>query len=249
MTLMERISQDMTAAMRAREAQRLGALRMAKAALMNREVEKGRALDEGEEQQVIVVADQTAARLDRAVPAGRPRGSRRQGGGRNHHARSLSTATGGSGRDRARRQRGHRGNGRDVGEGPGQGDEGRHAEAGRPGRRRQDHQRTGPPEARCVKTPNLSRSIARLITLKGTHKPLIHPPLGSCRQGRSLFFAHDIPTFRTPAVRIRSRIRTNSTGGSLPEQSGADPLWYAERLMSTRVSPSRRPHSFFTCLR
>jgi uncharacterized protein YqeY len=54
MTLMERISQDLTAAMRAREAQRLAALRMAKAALMNREVEKGRALDESEEQQVVV---------------------------------------------------------------------------------------------------------------------------------------------------------------------------------------------------
>ena len=40
--------------MRAREAQRLAALRMAKAALMNREVEKGRALDESEEQQVVV---------------------------------------------------------------------------------------------------------------------------------------------------------------------------------------------------
>jgi uncharacterized protein YqeY len=54
MTLMERISQDLTAAMRAREQQRLAALRMAKAALMNREVEKGRALDESESQQVIV---------------------------------------------------------------------------------------------------------------------------------------------------------------------------------------------------
>jgi uncharacterized protein len=54
MTLMERISQDMTAAMRAREALRLAPLRMAKAALMNREVEKGRALDESEEQQVMV---------------------------------------------------------------------------------------------------------------------------------------------------------------------------------------------------
>ncbi len=54
MTLMERISQDLTAAMRAREAQRLAALRMAKAALMNREVEKGRALDESEGQQVVV---------------------------------------------------------------------------------------------------------------------------------------------------------------------------------------------------
>ena len=51
---MERISQDMTAAMRARDAQRLGPLRMAKAALMNREVEKGRALEEAEEQQVLV---------------------------------------------------------------------------------------------------------------------------------------------------------------------------------------------------
>ena len=51
---MELISQDLTAAMRAREAQRLAALRMAKAALMNREVEKGRALDESEEQQVVV---------------------------------------------------------------------------------------------------------------------------------------------------------------------------------------------------
>ena len=54
MTLMERISQDLTSAMRAREAQRLAALRMAKAALMNREVEKGRAHDESEEPQVVV---------------------------------------------------------------------------------------------------------------------------------------------------------------------------------------------------
>jgi uncharacterized protein YqeY len=54
MTLMERISKDLISAMRAREQQRLAALRMAKAALMNREVEKGRALDDNEAQQVIV---------------------------------------------------------------------------------------------------------------------------------------------------------------------------------------------------
>src|SRR3954466_8902651 len=54
MSLMERISQDLTAAMRAREQARLGALRMAKAALMNREVEKGRVLDAAEEQQVMI---------------------------------------------------------------------------------------------------------------------------------------------------------------------------------------------------
>jgi uncharacterized protein YqeY len=40
-------------AMRKQEAARLGALRMLKAALMNRGVEKGRALDEGEARQVV----------------------------------------------------------------------------------------------------------------------------------------------------------------------------------------------------
>ena len=46
MTLFERIGQDITAAMRAKDQARLAPLRMAKAALMNREVEKGRALEE-----------------------------------------------------------------------------------------------------------------------------------------------------------------------------------------------------------
>ncbi len=53
MTLMERISQDISAAMRARDQARLGPLRMAKAALMNREVEKGRPLEAPEAEQVI----------------------------------------------------------------------------------------------------------------------------------------------------------------------------------------------------
>ena len=53
MTLMERISQDIANAMRAKEPVRLGALRMAKAALMNQEVQKGRPLDEAESQQVM----------------------------------------------------------------------------------------------------------------------------------------------------------------------------------------------------
>ena len=53
MTLFERIGQDITAAMRARDQARLAPLRMAKAALMNREVEKGRALEEAEAEQVI----------------------------------------------------------------------------------------------------------------------------------------------------------------------------------------------------
>ena len=53
MTLIERISKDIADAMRAREQTRLGALLMAKAALMNGEVQRGRALEEAEAQQVI----------------------------------------------------------------------------------------------------------------------------------------------------------------------------------------------------
>jgi uncharacterized protein YqeY len=53
MPLLERISADISTAMRAREAERLGTLRLLKSALVNREVERGRALDEAEERQVL----------------------------------------------------------------------------------------------------------------------------------------------------------------------------------------------------
>jgi uncharacterized protein YqeY len=53
MGLMDRIGQDITAAMKAKDQGRLSPLRMAKAALVNREVEKGRALEEAEAAQVI----------------------------------------------------------------------------------------------------------------------------------------------------------------------------------------------------
>ena len=53
MKLIERISQDITEAMKARDQARLSPLRMAKAALMNAEVSKGRALEEAEMQQVL----------------------------------------------------------------------------------------------------------------------------------------------------------------------------------------------------
>jgi uncharacterized protein YqeY len=53
MTLSEQISLDITSAMKARDAVKLSALRMVKAALMNSEVAKGRALDESEMQQVL----------------------------------------------------------------------------------------------------------------------------------------------------------------------------------------------------
>jgi len=47
-TLADRISDDLTAAMKAKDAARTGTLRMAKAALMNREIEKKAPLDDAE---------------------------------------------------------------------------------------------------------------------------------------------------------------------------------------------------------
>ena len=53
MTLSEQITRDIAEAMKARDQARLSALRMVKAALMNGEVSKGRALEEAEAQQVL----------------------------------------------------------------------------------------------------------------------------------------------------------------------------------------------------
>jgi uncharacterized protein YqeY len=53
MAFIDRISEDLTAAMRAKDPLTLGALRMAKAALMNREIERGRPLDDAESLQVV----------------------------------------------------------------------------------------------------------------------------------------------------------------------------------------------------
>jgi uncharacterized protein len=48
MTLVERVTQDLTAAMKSQDAPRTSALRMAKAALKNREIDKKGPLDDGE---------------------------------------------------------------------------------------------------------------------------------------------------------------------------------------------------------
>jgi uncharacterized protein YqeY len=53
MTLTDQVSADITAAMKARDAGRLSALRMLKAAVMNKSVEKGRDLDDAEVLQVV----------------------------------------------------------------------------------------------------------------------------------------------------------------------------------------------------
>jgi len=53
MTLSEQIQKDITAAMKARDEQRLSTLRMTKTALKNREIEKMAPLDDKESQQVL----------------------------------------------------------------------------------------------------------------------------------------------------------------------------------------------------
>ena len=53
MTLNEQVTADISAAMKAKNQARLSALRMLKAAIMNKGVEKGRDLDDAEVQQVV----------------------------------------------------------------------------------------------------------------------------------------------------------------------------------------------------
>jgi uncharacterized protein YqeY len=53
MTLNQQVAQDITAAMKARDQGRLSALRMLKAAIMNKGVEKGRDLEDAEVLQVV----------------------------------------------------------------------------------------------------------------------------------------------------------------------------------------------------
>ena len=73
MKLFDRIGQDITAAMRAKDPASLAPLRMAKAALMNREVEKGRALEEPEVEQVIAsLIKQRRDSIEQFTKGGRP---------------------------------------------------------------------------------------------------------------------------------------------------------------------------------
>ena len=53
MAFAEEVNRAMTVAMKSKDATRLSTLRMLKTALMNREVERGHALDENESRQVV----------------------------------------------------------------------------------------------------------------------------------------------------------------------------------------------------
>jgi len=71
-TLNDRIGAEITAAMKAKDAPRLSALRMLKAAIMNKGVEKGRDLDDAEVLQVVAsLVKQRRDSIDQFAQAGR----------------------------------------------------------------------------------------------------------------------------------------------------------------------------------
>ena len=72
MAIAEDVNRAITEAMKAKRQDRLVPLRMLKAALMNREVEKGRALDESESRQVVSgLVKQRRDSIDQFLKGGR----------------------------------------------------------------------------------------------------------------------------------------------------------------------------------
>ena len=73
MTLVERITQDLTAAMKAQDAARTSTLRLAKAALMNKQIDKHGALDDAETARVLQgLVKQREDAAEQYAKAGRP---------------------------------------------------------------------------------------------------------------------------------------------------------------------------------
>jgi len=72
MTLTEKVNAEISSAMKAKDAARLSALRMVKAAIMNKEVEKGRGLEDAEVLQVLAsLVKQRRDSIDQFAKAGR----------------------------------------------------------------------------------------------------------------------------------------------------------------------------------
>jgi hypothetical protein len=72
MTLTEKVNAEISSAMKVKDAARLSALRMVKAAIMNKEVEKGRGLEDAEVLQVLAsLVKQRRDSIDQFSKAGR----------------------------------------------------------------------------------------------------------------------------------------------------------------------------------
>ncbi len=115
MTLTEQVGADITAAMKAKDAARLSALRMLKAAIMNKGVEKGRDLDDAEVLQVVASLVKQRRDSIEQFAQGRPHRPGRQGDRRDRDARALPAAGRLRRRDRGRRRCGDCRDRRDVG--------------------------------------------------------------------------------------------------------------------------------------
>ena len=175
MKLIDRISEDIAAAIRARNQATLAPLRMAKAALMNREVEKGRPLDEAESQQVIVsLIKQRRDSIEQFTKGAREDLAAREAAeitilepylpppvDAGDVEREIDAAIAESGATADQRH--------------GPRDERRDEPTRRPHCRRARRQRSRSEKAWWLKQQTFSRD-SRLMILKGTHKPLIHPP-------------------------------------------------------------------------
>lgn len=73
MTLADDVNRGITEAMKAKNQARLSTLRMLKTALMNREIERGRALDENESRQVVsALVKQRRDSIEQFMKGGRP---------------------------------------------------------------------------------------------------------------------------------------------------------------------------------
>ena len=72
MTFVDKVNQDIAEAMRAKDQDRLGPLRMLKAALMNKKVERGKDVTDGEAMQVVsTLVKQRKDSVDQFTKAGR----------------------------------------------------------------------------------------------------------------------------------------------------------------------------------
>ena len=191
--------------MRAKEPRRLGALRMAKAALMNPEVQKGaaarrRGVAAGDD-----VAHQAAPRFDRAVPQRRSDRSGRQGsGGDRDRSRSICRRRWmPAGLERSST----RSSPRSAPRGPK--DLGRVMKAVMPRLAGQAVDGKAVTEivqaAAGMKCRKLFRAGARLNIVKGTHKPLIHPPSGFCRKAEAFFCTAGFISDTAPSQTVRIR--------------------------------------------
>ena len=159
MSLSERIGQDLTAAMKAQDAPRISALRMAKAALKNREIDKRAPLDDAEAARVLQgLVKQREDSVQQFRKAGRRSSRRRRGRDRGAPATCPQEAS--DDEIDAAVERGDHGDGRRLAEGHGQGDEGGAGRARRPAGKPVDgkkvneavrKRRPGAAERRCAR--------------------------------------------------------------------------------------------------